>query len=309
MIEAQHLTKRYGGTLAVDEASFVVQPGRVTGFLGPNGAGKSTTMRMILGLDTASSGSVRVNGKSYRALNDPLRSVGALLDAKAIVGGRSAANHLTWLADSNGIDRRRVGEVLDIVGLSDVAGKRAGTFSLGMSQRLGIAAALLGDPDTLIFDEPINGLDPDGIVWIRNLMKRLASEGRTVFLSSHLMSEMAQTADHLLVIAQGRIIADAGTEEFINQNAAPSVRVRAVEQTDLGDALARQGGVVERSPDGGLLVTGLDCLAIGGIACAHDITLFALEASRASLEQAFFELTRDATDYRAGDLVGTTQGA
>jgi ABC-2 type transport system ATP-binding protein len=309
MIEAQHLTKHYGDTVAVDEASFVVQPGRVTGFLGPNGAGKSTTMRMILGLDAPSSGSVLVNGRSYRDLNDPLGSVGALLDAKAIVGGRSAANHLTWLADSNGIDRRRVGEVLDIVGLSDVAGKRAGTFSLGMSQRLGIAAALLGDPDTLIFDEPINGLDPDGIVWIRNLMKRLASEGRTVFLSSHLMSEMAQTADHLLVIAQGRIIADAGTEEFINQNAAPSVRVRAVEQTDLADALARQGGVVECSPDGGLLVTGLDCLAIGGIACAHDITLFALEASRASLEQAFFELTRDATDYRAGDLTGTTQGA
>jgi ABC-2 type transport system ATP-binding protein len=309
MIEAQHLTKHYGDTVAVDEASFVVQPGRVTGFLGPNGAGKSTTMRMILGLDAPSSGSVLVNGRSYRDLNDPLRSVGALLDAKAIVGGRSAGNHLTWLADSNGIDRRRVGEVLDIVGLSDVAGKRAGTFSLGMSQRLGIAAALLGDPDTLIFDEPINGLDPDGIVWIRNLMKRLASEGRTVFLSSHLMSEMAQTADHLLVIAQGRIIADAGTEEFINQNAAPSVHVRAVQQTDLADALARQGGVVESSPDGGLLVTGLDCLAIGGIACAHDITLFALEASRASLEQAFFELTRDATDYRAGDLAGTTQGA
>ena len=201
MIEVQHLTKRYGETVAVDEVSFVVEPGRVTGFLGPNGAGKSTTMRMILGLDTPSSGSVLVNGKPYRDLNDPLTSVGALLDAKAIVGGRSAANHLMWLADSNGIDRRRVGEVLDIVGLADVSGKRVGTFSLGMSQRLGIAAALLGDPDTLIFDEPINGLDPDGIVWIRNLMKSLAAEGRTVFLSSHLMSEMAQTADHLLVIA------------------------------------------------------------------------------------------------------------
>ena len=199
--------------------------------------------------------------------------------------------------------------MLDIVGLSEVAGKRVGTFSLGMSQRLGIAAALLGDPDTLIFDEPINGLDPDGIVWIRNLMKDLASEGRTVFLSSHLMSEMAQTADHLLVIAQGRIIADAGTEEFINQNAAPSVHVRAVQQTDLADALTVGGGMVERSADGALLVTGLDCLAIGAIACAHDITLFELAASRASLEQAFFELTRDATDYRAGELAGTTQGA
>ncbi|MGO9907129.1 MAG: ATP-binding cassette domain-containing protein, partial [Solirubrobacteraceae bacterium] len=221
MIEVQHLTKRYGETVAVDEVSFVVEPGRVTGFLGPNGAGKSTTMRMILGLDTPSSGSVLVNGTSYRELSDPLTSVGALLDAKAIVGGRSAANHLMWLAASNGIDRRRVDEVLDVVGLGGVAGQRVGTFSLGMSQRLGIAAALLGDPDTLIFDEPINGLDPDGIVWIRNLMKSLAAEGRTVFLSSHLMSEMAQTADHLLVIAQGAIIADAGTEEFINQNAAP----------------------------------------------------------------------------------------
>jgi ABC-2 type transport system ATP-binding protein len=309
MIEAQHLTKRYGKTVAVDEVSFVVRPGRVTGFLGPNGAGKSTTMRMILGLDTPSSGSVQVNGKSYRDLNDPLTSVGALLDAKAIVGSRSAANHLTWLADSNGIDRRRVGEVLEIVGLADVAGQRVGTFSLGMSQRLGIAAALLGDPETLMFDEPINGLDPDGIVWIRNLMKSLASEGRTVFLSSHLMSEMAQTADHLLIIAQGRILADVGTEEFISRNTAPSIRVRAVEQTDLAGALTERGGTIECSPDGALLVTGLDCLAIGGVACAHGITLFELEASRASLEQAFFELTRDATDYRAGELAGATQGA
>jgi ABC-2 type transport system ATP-binding protein len=308
MIEARHLTKRYGNTVAVDDVSFVVQPARVTGFLGPNGAGKSTTMRMILGLDTPSSGSVLVNGTSYRDLNDPLRSVGALLDAKAIVGSRSAANHLMWLADSNGIDRRRVSEVLDIVGLGDVAGQRVGTFSLGMSQRLGIAAALLGDPDTLIFDEPINGLDPDGILWIRNLMKSLASEGRTVFLSSHLMSEMAQTADHLLVIAQGRILADASTEEFINQNASSSVRVRAVEQTELAEALTQDGGVVKASPDGALVVTGLDCLAIGGVACAHDITLYELEASRASLEQAFFELTKDATDYRAGELVSATQG-
>ncbi len=308
MIEAQHLTKRYGNTVAVDDVSFVVHPGRVTGFLGPNGAGKSTTMRMILGLDTPSSGSVQVNGTSYRELGDPLRSVGALLDAKAIVGGRSAANHLAWLADSNGIDRRRVSEVLDIVGLGDVAGQRVGTFSLGMSQRLGIGAALLGDPDTLIFDEPINGLDPDGIVWIRNLMKSLASEGRTVFLSSHLMSEMAQTADHLLIIAQGRILADSGTQEFIDRNAAPTVHVRAVQQAELADALTLRGGVVEHSPDGGLLVTDLDCLAIGGIACAHDITIYELAASRASLEQAFFELTKDATDYRAGELAGATQG-
>jgi ABC-2 type transport system ATP-binding protein len=284
MIEARHLTKRYRNTTAVDEVSFVVQPGRVTGFLGPNGAGKSTTMRMVLGLDTPSSGEVRVDGKLYAQLADPLRSVGALLDAKAIVGSRSAANHLKWLADSNGIDRRRVSEVLDTVGLSDVAAKRVGTFSLGMNQRLGIAAALLGDPGTVMFDEPINGLDPDGIVWIRNLMKSLASEGRTVFLSSHLMSEMALTADHLLVIARGRIIADASTDEFVNGRAAPSVRARAIEQDDLVVALRERGAVVERCPDGSLTVTGLDCAAVGGAASAHGITLIELAAQVSSLE-------------------------
>ena len=243
MIEAKHLTKRYGKTVAVDEISFTVKPGQVTGFLGPNGAGKSTTMRMVLGLDTPSSGQVLVDGKAYRELADPLRSVGALLDAGAIVGGRSAANHLTWLADSNGIARGRVTEVLEIVGLSEVAEKRVGSFSLGMSQRLGIAAALLGDPENVMFDEPINGLDPEGILWIRNLMKTLASEGRTVFLSSHLMSEMAQTADHLLVIGRGRIIADASTDEIINRHTAQSVRVRALQQTELADALVRHGAL------------------------------------------------------------------
>ncbi len=308
MIEARHLTKRYRNTTAVDEVSFVVQPGRVTGFLGPNGAGKSTTMRMVLGLDTPSSGEVRVDGKLYAQLADPLRSVGALLDAKAIVGSRSAANHLKWLADSNGIDRRRVSEVLDTVGLSDVAAKRVGTFSLGMNQRLGIAAALLGDPGTVMFDEPINGLDPDGIVWIRNLMKSLASEGRTVFLSSHLMSEMALTADHLLVIARGRIIADASTDEFVNGRAAPSVRARAIEQDDLVVALRERGAVVERCPDGSLTVTGLDSAAVGGAASAHGITLIELAAQVSSLEEAFFDLTRDETDYRAGQLTGSTKG-
>jgi ABC-2 type transport system ATP-binding protein len=308
MIEAQHLTKRYGTTVAVDEASFAVRPGRVTGFLGPNGAGKSTTMRMILGLDTPSSGSVLVNGKRYRDLTDPLRSVGALLDAGAIVGGRSAASHLTWLADSNGIGRRRVTEVLELVGLSDVAGKRVGTFSLGMNQRLGIAAALLGDPETLMFDEPINGLDPDGIVWIRNLMKSLAAQGRTVFLSSHLMSEMAQTADHLVVIARGRIIADASADEFVNRNSTPSVRVRALQPADLAAALTRRGAAVERCPDGAMIVTGLDSAAVGGAASADDITLLELAVHGASLEEAFFELTRDETDYRAGQLTGTSQG-
>ena len=308
MIEAQLLTKRYCKTVAVDGASFAVQPGRVTGFLGPNGAGKSTTMRMILGLDTPSSGEVRVNGKPYAQLADPLRSVGALLDAKAIVGSRSAANHLKWLADSNDIDRRRVSEVLDIVGLSDVAGKRVSTFSLGMNQRLGIAAALIGDPETVMFDEPINGLDPDGIVWIRNLMKSLASEGRTVFLSSHLMSEMAQTADHLLVIARGRIIADASTEEFVNGNAAPSIRVRALEPSDLADVLTQRGALVESAPDGCMVVTGLDAAAVGGAASAHGITLIELAPQVSSLEEAFFDLTRDETDYHAGQLTGATKG-
>jgi ABC-2 type transport system ATP-binding protein len=248
MIEAKHLTKRYGHTVAVDEASFVVRPGRVTGFLGPNGAGKSTTMRMILGLDSPSSGSVLVNGQPYRELTDPLRSVGALLDAKAIVGGRSAAHHLMWLADSNGISRRRVSEVLGIAGLSDVAGQRVGTFSLGMNQRLGIAAALLGDPETVLFDEPINGLDPDGIVWIRNLMKSLAAE------------------------------------------------------------LTRRGAVLDRGPGGALVVTGLDAAAIGAVASGHSITLLELTTHSATLEEAFFDLTRDETDYHAAQLAGSTRG-
>jgi ABC-2 type transport system ATP-binding protein len=308
MIEAQLLTKRYGNTVAVEDVSFAVRPGRVTGFLGPNGAGKSTTMRMILGLDTPSSGEVRINGKPYAQLADPLRSVGALLDAKAIVGARTAANHLKWLADSNDIDRRRVSEVLDLVGLSDVAGKRVNTFSLGMSQRLGIAAALIGDPETVMFDEPINGLDPDGILWIRNLMKSLASEGRTVFLSSHLMSEMAQTADHLLVIARGRIIADASTDEFVNRNAAPSIRVRALEQSDLAEVLTQRGAVVESAPGGGMVVTGLDAAAVGGAASANGITLIELAAQVSSLEEAFFDLTRNETDYHAGQLAGSAKG-
>ncbi len=307
MIEASHLTKRYRNTTAVDEVSFVVQPGRVTGFLGPNGAGKSTTMRMVLGLDTPSSGSVLVNGKPYAQLADPLRSVGALLDAKAIVGARSAANHLKWLADSNGIDRRRIGEVLDIVGLADVAGNKVSTFSLGMNQRLGIAAALLADPETVMFDEPINGLDPDGIVWIRNLMKSLASEGRTVFLSSHLMSEMAQTADHLLVIARGRIIADASTDEFVNGNSAPSVRP-ALEQAALAEVLVQRGALVDSAPDGALVVTGLDAAAVGGAACAQGITLLELAPQVSTLEEAFFDLTRDETDYHASPLAGSTKG-
>jgi ABC-2 type transport system ATP-binding protein len=308
MIEAKQLTKRYGKTVAVDEVSFTVKPGLVTGFLGPNGAGKSTTMRMVLGLGTPSSGKVLVDGKAYHELADPLRSVGALLDAGAIVGGRSAANHLTWLADSNGIARSRVTEVLDIVGLNEVADKRVGSFSLGMNQRLGIAAALLGDPETVMFDEPINGLDPEGILWIRNLMKALASEGRTVFLSSHLMSEMAQTADHLLVIGRGRIIADASTDEFINRHTAPSVRVRALQQTELAETLVRRGASVDCGSDGAMVVTGLDSAAIGGVASAHDITLVELAPLGSSLEEAYFDLTKDETDFRASQLADSSKG-
>ena len=302
MIEVQLLTKRYGNTVAVDEVSFVLEPGRVTGFLGPNGAGKSTTMRMILGLDAPSSGSVLVNGKPYREHNDPLTSVGALLDAKAIVGGRSAGNHLMWLADSNGIDRRRVSEVLDTVGLADVAGQRVGTFSLGMSQRLGIAAALLGDPDTLIFDEPINGLDPDGIVWIRNLMKSLAAEGRTVFVSSHLMSEMALTADHLVVIGRGRLIADSSTTDLIARSSQGYVHVRTPNVDGLAARLRAAGAVVDTSVDA-LRVTGLDCAAVGELAALDHIILHELTPRSASLEEAFMELTRDSVDFRTDATV------
>jgi ABC-2 type transport system ATP-binding protein len=308
MIEARQLTKRYGKTVAVNEVCFSVKPGQVTGFLGPNGAGKSTTMRMILGLDSATSGQVRVDGKSYHQLDDPLRSIGALLDPRAIVGARSAANHLTWLADSNGIARRRVTEVLDIVGLGEVARKRVGTFSLGMNQRLGIAAALLGDPKTVMLDEPINGLDPEGILWMRNLMKSLASEGRTVFLSSHLMSEMAQTADHLIVIGRGRIIADASTDEFIKRHTTPSVRVRALQQTDLAEALSRRGALIELSSDGAMVVTGMGPADIGGTASANQVTLTELAPLGSSLEEAYFDLTKDETDYHASQLTASTKG-
>jgi ABC-2 type transport system ATP-binding protein len=259
-------------------------------------------MRMILGLDTPTSGAVTVNGTPYRQLPDPLQVVGALLDGKAVDGGRSAANHLRWLAASNGVDRRRVGEVLDLVGLSDVAGQRVAAFSLGMSQRLGIAAALLGDPQTLIFDEPINGLDPDGILWIRNLMKSLAAQGRTVFLSSHLMSEMAQTADHLLVIARGRIIADAPLDELVGRRDGGAVRVRAVDPARLAGALVRQGAHVDTAADGAMVVTGLDAASISAVAAATSVNLLELTAHTTSLEEAFFELTANQIDYRAAEL-------
>ena len=299
MITARHLTKRYGTTLAVDDLSFDVLPGRVTGFLGPNGAGKSTTMRMIMGLDAPATGEVTVNGTHYRSHDRPLREVGALLDARAFQGGRSAYNHLLFLAHSNRIPRRRVDEVLDIVGLTGVAHKRAGGFSMGMGQRLGIAAALLGDPGVLLFDEPVNGLDPEGIVWIRNLLKSLAAEGRTVFVSSHLMSEMAITADHLVVIGRGQLIAETSVQEFIQRSSDVHVQVRSPQNDTLAWLLKTNGADVELAGDGALAVRGVDTAAVGDLAARHAIVLHELLLSEPSLEAAYMEFTHDAVDYRA----------
>jgi ABC-2 type transport system ATP-binding protein len=299
MIEAVGLTKRYGERVAVDRLSFTVRPGQVTGFLGPNGAGKSTTMRMILGLDAPSAGSVTVNGRPFVSLNNPMREVGALLDAKAIHGGRSAYNHLLCLAQSNNLPRRRVDEVLDIVGLTGVARKRSKGFSLGMGQRLGIASALLGDPKVLMFDEPVNGLDPEGILWIRNLMRSLAAEGRTVLVSSHLMSEMENTADHLLVIGRGRMIADCTVREFIDRNSALAVRARTPDAARLAALVTDAGGKVAPEPDGALLITELPLPRIGDLAYDHGVRLHELSPLQASLEQAFMELTKDSVEYHA----------
>jgi ABC-2 type transport system ATP-binding protein len=300
MIEANQLRKRYGTKTAVDGISFKVLPGRVTGFLGPNGAGKSTTMRMIAGLDHPTEGAVTVNGKPYRQHSAPLREVGALLEAKAAHSGRSARSHLRALAQTHGIGRTRVNEVIDLVGLADVAGKRAGGFSLGMGQRLGIAAALLGDPSTLILDEPVNGLDPDGVLWVRRLLQRLAAEGRTIFVSSHLMSEMALVASHLLVIGRGKILADSGIEAFIEGVEAARVRVRSPELRKLQEVLktAGAGAVIE---DGSLDVTGLSIEAVGEAAAANGIVLHELADHKASLEDAFMKLTGDSIDYRGLD--------
>jgi len=303
MIEARGLTKRYGQTLAVDDLSFTVRPGMVTGFLGPNGAGKTTTMRLMLGLDRPTTGTVTIDGRTHRQAASPMREVGALIDARAAHGGRSARNHLLCLAQTNGISRRRVAEVLDIVGLSEVAGKRSKGFSLGMSQRLGIAAALLGDPRVLMFDEPVNGLDPEGIVWIRNLMRSLAAEGRVVFVSSHLMSEMENTADHLIVVGRGRLIADCGMAEFIDRSSGQAVMVRTPSQDVLARAVAAAGGSVTGEPDQ-LRVRGLSEEQVGGIAFANGIPVYHLAAAKVSLEQAFMELTADSVDYRAALPVG-----
>jgi ABC-2 type transport system ATP-binding protein len=302
MIEARGLVKRYGQTLAVDDLSFTVRSGMVTGFLGPNGAGKTTTMRMILGLDQPTAGTVTVDGRPHRHAASPMREVGALIDARAAHGGRSARNHLLCLAQTNGVSRRRVAEVLDIVGLSDVAGKRSKGFSLGMSQRLGIAAALLGDPRVLMFDEPVNGLDPEGIVWIRNLMRSLAAEGRVVFVSSHLMSEMENTADHLIVVGRGRLIADCGMAEFIDRSSGQAVMVRTSSPDALARAVAAAGGSVTREPDQ-LRVRGLSEEQVGDIAFANRVPVHHLAAAKVSLEQAFMELTADSVEYRAAQPV------
>jgi ABC-2 type transport system ATP-binding protein len=303
MIEASNLTKRYGSTVAVNDLSFTIRPGVVTGFLGPNGAGKTTTMRLILGLDNPTAGTVTVNGKPHPQLPSPMHEVGALLDAKAVHGGRSARSHLLCLAQTNGISRRRVDEVLGVVGLSDVAGKRSKGFSLGMSQRLGIAATLLGDPEILMFDEPVNGLDPEGILWIRNLMRSLAAEGRTVFVSSHLMSEMENTADHVIVIGRGRLIADCSMADFIARSGGQAIRVRTPQPEALARAVAAAGGRSGRAADGEageLEVSGLTEERVGDIAFAHGVRLHHLAPSRASLEQAFMELTADSVEYHAG---------
>jgi ABC-2 type transport system ATP-binding protein len=300
MIEIRSLTKRFGDTVAVDDISFDVVPGRVTGFLGPNGSGKSTTMRMIMGLDWPTSGTVTVNGRPYEGLRRPLFEVGALLDANAVHGGRSAYNHLMSLAQSNGIAHGRVDEVIERVGLESVARKRAGGFSLGMSQRLGIAAALLGDPGVMLFDEPVNGLDPEGIRWIRNLLRSFAAEGRTVLISSHLMSEMALTADHLIVIGRGRLIADTSVEAFIAQSTPSFVRVRSPQLEALASAIAAQGGTTRPEPDGALAVSGVQISAIGDLARNAGIALHELSPQVASLEEAFMELTRESVQFHAG---------
>ena len=299
MIEATTLTKTYGDKVAVDDLTFCVRPGIVTGFLGPNGAGKSTTMRMIVGLDAPTRGAVTVNGHPYAEHAAPLREVGALLEARAVQNGRTARNHLLVLAATCGISSRRVDQLLDLVGLTDVASKRIGGFSLGMGQRLGIATALLGDPATLILDEPVNGLDPDGILWIRHLLRSLAAEGRTVFVSSHLMSEMALTADHLIVIGRGRLIADVSVADFTTRVASDLVHVRTAEAERLRNILVGPSVHVTATSPGRLEVIGLTSDAIGDLAAMHSIALHELIPHQTSLEEAFMQLTHDSLEYQA----------
>src|SRR5919199_3340698 len=302
MIEVRAVSKSYGEHKAVDDLSFTVRPGVVTGFLGPNGAGKSTTMRMALGLARPDAGEVLVGGRRYDELPAPLREVGALLDARAVHPRRSAYQHLAVLAATHGIPRRRVDQVLEMVGLTDVARRRPGGFSLGMSQRLGIAAALLGDPGTVLLDEPVNGLDPEGIQWIRQLLRSLAAEGRSVLVSSHLMSEMAQTADRLIVVGRGRLIVEGTVDDVVRRSSSAYVRVDSAEPERLRHLLAARGADATTQDDGTLAITGMEARTVGILAATEGITLYELSPHSASLEEAFFELTRDATDY-------TTRGA
>lgn len=299
MIKVRALSKRYGPTTAVDGLSFDVLPGRVTGFLGPNGAGKSTTMRIILGLDAPTSGSATVNGRAYQDIRRPAHEMGALLDPAMVYGGRSAYHHLLYIAQSNGIGRRRVGEVLELAGLTGLGRRRIGGFSLGMKQRLGVAAALLGDPPVLMFDEPINGLDPDGVRWIRHLLRSLASQGRAVFISSHIMSEMAMTADHLIVIGRGRLIADGSIAELTRGSAAGHVRVQSPQAVQLATLLAAHHAGTQPAADGALIVTGMAAADVADLAAAHGLAVHELTPQDASLEEAFMELTKDSLDYQA----------
>lgn len=298
MIQLDHLTKRFGQKTAVDDITATVQPGKVTGFLGPNGAGKSTTMRMIMGLDRPSSGGATINGKRYAELSSPLTEVGALLDAKAVHTGRSAYNHLLAMAATHGIPKRRVDEVIGLTGLDSVAGKRVGGFSLGMGQRLGIAAAMLGDPATLILDEPVNGLDPEGVLWVRQFARHLASQGRTVFLSSHLMSEMAQTADHIIVLGRGRILADAPVDEILAGATRNAVRVRTPQVDDLARSIVSADVTVTGVEADLIEVTGLTAAQVGEAAARGGIVLHELTPLSASLEEAYLELTHDEVEYR-----------
>ncbi|MEV7037573.1 ATP-binding cassette domain-containing protein [Amycolatopsis sp. NPDC051061] len=298
MIEAHQLTKRYGEKTAVDHLDFTVRPGAVTGFLGPNGAGKSTTMRMIVGLDAPTSGSVKVNGRRYAEHSSPLREVGVLLEAKSVHSGRSAFDHLLAQAQTHGIPRRRVDEVIEMTGLQSVAKKRAGSFSLGMGQRLGIAAALLGDPATIMLDEPVNGLDPEGVLWIRNLLSGLAADGRTVFVSSHLMSEVALVAEHLIVVGRGRLLADTTVHDLVRDAGGDTVQVATADPARLREVLAGPGvEIAGRTGSEELQVKGLSARAIGTKAAEHGIALFELSARTVSLEEAFMDLTRDAVEY------------
>jgi ABC-2 type transport system ATP-binding protein len=307
MLEVHELTKRYGDTVAVDHISFTVRPGVVTGFLGPNGAGKSTTMRMILGLDRPTSGEALVGGKSYAASPAPLAELGALLEAKAVDKGRSARNHLLALGATVGIGAARVDELLEVVGLGDVARKPAGGFSLGMGQRLGIASALLAEPQVVMLDEPVNGLDPDGILWIRTLLKELAAEGRTVFLSSHLMSEMEQTAEHLIVIGRGRIIADTSMTDFISASSSNHVRVVSPHATSLRNLLVDDGVSITSVDPGVLDIEGVPAARVGEVAAEHGLTLHELTTVEASLEQAFMELTRDSVEFHGATATTTSE--